>query len=231
MLLLVKSNIIIYVFPMKFERARTQEQKDIRADQIISAAARLYESVPYERISMSTIARELDFSRGNLYKYFSTKEEIFLKVLERDFKVWTGDVEGAFQETGPIPLEIFAQLWAKVLLRNGRMLERFSLLNYVVHRNVSVDRMVEFLKMLQEEVLILHTVLSRQFPTLSYKNVERFVKMQLMFAIGMHPLAIPATIYEKAIEKARVSYEVPEFMDMFTAFIRYTITGLIGEAD
>ena len=62
----------------EFIRARSPEQKEQRLDEIKGAVRRQFAERPYHEITLTTIAEELGWSRANLYKYVTTKEEIFL---------------------------------------------------------------------------------------------------------------------------------------------------------
>ncbi len=61
-----------------FERARSLEQKEARIEEIKAAAESLFNEVPYHEITLSMIADRLSWTRANLYRYFKSKEEIFL---------------------------------------------------------------------------------------------------------------------------------------------------------
>ena len=50
---------------------------DYRKQAIIEAAAEVFREVGFERASMSTISRRLGGSKGTLYGYFRSKEELF----------------------------------------------------------------------------------------------------------------------------------------------------------
>ena len=63
-----------------FIRARSSEQKSQRMADIKRATAQLYRDFPYHEITLTTIAERLGWSRASLYKYVTTKEEIFLEL-------------------------------------------------------------------------------------------------------------------------------------------------------
>ena len=56
-------------------RARTVEQKQERMLEIKTVADTLFKKMPYANITLTTIAEDLGWSRANLYKYVTTKEE------------------------------------------------------------------------------------------------------------------------------------------------------------
>ena len=65
-----------------FIRARSPEQKEQRIAEIKEAADSLFRTRPYNEITLSTIAEQLSWTRANLYRYVSTKEEIYLQIAE-----------------------------------------------------------------------------------------------------------------------------------------------------
>ena len=61
-----------------YQRARSPQQKAERMSAIMDATETLFAQLPYHEINMGLIAKELGWSRSNLYKYAATQEEIFL---------------------------------------------------------------------------------------------------------------------------------------------------------
>jgi hypothetical protein len=55
---------------MTWERARTDEQKEVQVAEIVEATARLYENHSFEDINLPLIAKDAKFTCSNLYKYF-----------------------------------------------------------------------------------------------------------------------------------------------------------------
>ena len=72
-----------------------------REKEIIDACARLYEKLPYAKITIGAISEETSFTRTSVYNYFRTKEEIFLALLEREYEAWTADLTALAGERFP----------------------------------------------------------------------------------------------------------------------------------
>ena len=116
---------------MNFIRARGEEQKKIRIQQIVDAAASLYAEVGYDKVTFSQIGRKLSFSRLNLYNYFRCKEDIFLTLLLQDIRCMVEDAEKTF--SGAVTdRDAFCLAWAELNLRHQRMLSLFSITNTVI---------------------------------------------------------------------------------------------------
>ena len=58
-------------------------KKKERLNQIKEAADSLFAQMPYTEIAITTIADKLIWSRANLYKYVTIKEEIFHEISAR----------------------------------------------------------------------------------------------------------------------------------------------------
>lgn len=64
-------------------RLRIEQERQARMDRILEAAERLFIEKGYHETSINDIAEAADFSRTSIYQYFSSKEEIYIHILEQ----------------------------------------------------------------------------------------------------------------------------------------------------
>ena len=102
----------------EFKLARSAEQKCQRMGEIKGAARRQFDARPYHQITLTTIAGELGWSRANLYKYVSTKEEIFLLVMADLRDAYTADLVDALGTPRALDASTAARVWAQVAGRH-----------------------------------------------------------------------------------------------------------------
>lgn len=93
---------------MPWQRARTDEQKEQRIAEILDAAARLQAQLDFDKITLAAIAKEANFTRSNLYKYFRSKEEIFFEFLKYDVHLWRQGLVARFDATATCSVAEFA---------------------------------------------------------------------------------------------------------------------------
>ena len=125
---------------MSWERARSEEQKKIREEEILAAARGLLDKKPFHTITLSELAREVSFTRANLYKYFESREEVYLALLAREigefgerlFEEWK-TLEGS---TGG-GVECFLKLWVPALAQEHRMMTLMSMAGTILEKNCS----------------------------------------------------------------------------------------------
>lgn len=129
-----------------FERARTSEQKEARMAEIKKAASDLFDEVPYSEITLTTIAKRLSWTRANLYRYVSTKEEIFLDLIEERMRAYYADLDAAFKEGCSYSLETTAEVWAGIIEANQQYFMMGHIMWAIVETNVTPERLVEFRK-------------------------------------------------------------------------------------
>ena len=66
----------------------SDELTQSRKDEIVSACEELYKTMSFKDITVKEIGCVTSFTRTSIYNYFSTKEEIFLALLQREYTLW-----------------------------------------------------------------------------------------------------------------------------------------------
>ena len=84
------------------KRQRITLERLARADLILDGAERLFVEKGYAETSINEIAGAADFGRTSVYQYFSGKEEIYLRVLERYTDQLTDRVRAAASTAGTV---------------------------------------------------------------------------------------------------------------------------------
>src|SRR6187402_2323106 len=91
-----------------------------RRARIVEAAARLFEAAPYAEVHMDAIAAAASVAKPTLYRYFATKEALFVEALECALDEVRHDVH--VLRVGAAPIEDrLRRVIACVLDRVGRL--------------------------------------------------------------------------------------------------------------
>lgn len=91
-------------------RQRITREKMARTDLILDSAEKLFVEKGFTDTSINDIAKAADFSRTSIYQYFSGKEEIYLRILERYTGLLTRSVIKATADVPTAPEKIRAFL-------------------------------------------------------------------------------------------------------------------------
>ncbi len=109
--------------PANRKRARSGSEKEARRDAIIDAARRLIDRVGIDGVTMTALGHEAAVSKGTLYIYFRTKEEVLLalfvaameQVVERIEAEATAETLVDVLGRAPVDVPLFVPLLARLI--------------------------------------------------------------------------------------------------------------------
>jgi len=114
---------------------RRKREKEQRRRIILRAARKLFFKRGYNPVTVSDIAKKVELSKGAIYLYFSSKEEICAQVLLDDIEKFHGEVLPIF-EGGAGASEIFAEfahMYVDFFLKDRELFRMF--MNFMLHAN------------------------------------------------------------------------------------------------
>ena len=133
-----------------YKRARTENQKEERMTEIKKVADLLFKTMPYTDITLTVIAEKLGWSRANLYKYATTKEEIYLDIEQNRMKNYFSSLLTVFPEGCRFSAETVAEIWASQVNANQDYFLYSAFLLTIIERNATVERLTQFKKTFYE---------------------------------------------------------------------------------
>ncbi len=77
---------------------RREKEKEIRRNDIIEAAERIFFSKGYDNATMDDVAKEAEFSKRTVYIYFNSKEQIYFEIMIRGYRLLIGMLKAALQK-------------------------------------------------------------------------------------------------------------------------------------
>ena len=81
---------------------RKQEERNIRKMNIVNGALTVFNKVGIEKTTMDEIANVSGFGKATLYYYFSSKDEVFIEIMEQGWKkLWEGIESRIVEDVGP----------------------------------------------------------------------------------------------------------------------------------
>ncbi|MNK48249.1 Fatty acid metabolism regulator protein [compost metagenome] len=205
-----------------WQRARGADQKRERREAILAAAWEIFQQLPFQTITMAQVAQRLGLSKGTLYLYFKTKEELFLAVqleqletwiygLEADLAVWngTGDTAGV--------LRVIRDSVPKRL----PIIRFMALLEGILEHNVAVESAMEFRRRMAMRLSAIGARLEVCLPYLRPGEGARFALHTQALMVGMLQHANPSPAVKRmlqapGLEVLNIDYltEVTEAMEL-----------------
>lgn len=211
-----------------FLRAHGEEQKQQRVQQIMAATSELYNEIGYDKVTFSKIAKKLDFSRINLYNYFSCKEDIFLLILVERIQELVKDAMETFSQPSK-DLETFISDWAELMLRHQQMLSLFSIVNTTILHDASLEAHKSFRRDMNLEYKKLYEVVRIALPQLNEEQAACFIDSENSFAITLYSASLEYKEAHNIPVFENVGYGTRHFIPQFIPFLRVTLRGLLAE--
>lgn len=210
-----------------WQRARRREQIEERERAILKAAEELFQSQPYEKVTMQMIARKVEFSQSNLYRYFRTREEIFLRLFVADVDEWVERVDRRFRE--PLPQEQFADAWTAVILENPRLLRLLPLLAISLEKNASEEVYARTKLALSGQLQTLAAAMGRALPRLTPPELRDLLQLSTSLAAGLRPMAQYTEMQLRVLKEHGLEQIRIDFSGFFKASLITYLKGLTAE--
>jgi TetR/AcrR family transcriptional regulator len=177
---------------MSFERARQPEQIAHRRASIIDATLTLFRAGGFDDTRLEDIGRLAGVSKATVYRYFESKEAIFLELLGRETEAWVDEMErvlGAARR--PHTVDEIAAAVADSLAGRPDLGSLAARLSSVLERNVSEDAIRRFKRENMALTVRLVNALHAASPALSVEAAHRFIAIVVTFQNGLFPTTHP----------------------------------------
>jgi AcrR family transcriptional regulator len=163
---------------MNWKRARSPAKIEERRQAIIDAAKKLFRKQRYDQISLNIIAEEAGFTKSNVYRYFASREEIFLTIYADLLRQWSDDILSFY---GTLPklasYEVFADGFSKLTQTHKDMLSLCSVFFVSLERNSSVEQLREFKKFTLDICINHYIKIKLIYPKLTQDDVVLLLKL------------------------------------------------------
>lgn len=211
-----------------WQRARRPAQKAERRRAILDAAAALLDRKGFDATSMSAIACRARLSKGNLYRYFCSKEELFLQLYRDELVAWVDRVVAALDaESGPLDPRDVADLLARSVAGAPRLAMMVSLLSGVLEKNVGEAALAAFKGGLREPLDRLVCALAAALPGLTVERAVLMVHLMHSLVAGLWPASNPSPRLKRALARPELRAFEHDFQRDLTAGLRALVLGML----
>jgi AcrR family transcriptional regulator len=130
---------------MTFQRARSDEQREIRRRAILDTAAAMLHEMPVADVSLNELSRRVGLAKSNVLRYFESREAVLLELLNYFLQNWLTELadELAAGIDPRLPAEKRAEQVAEILSRSladrAVLCDLFGAQGGVLEHNVSVE--------------------------------------------------------------------------------------------
>jgi AcrR family transcriptional regulator len=217
-----------------FQRARSQEAREVRRQAILDTAARMLDEMPTNLITLNELSRRSHLAKSAILKYFESREAILLELLDRAWARWTAELGerladqiDADQTAHARGAQLSAVL-TKSLEPHPQLCELLSAQAGVLEHNVSAEVAGRYKKAAFANVTALTGLIRQHLPETG--DIADRLAPQIIMAIGAvwtHSRPSPGMLaaYEADPRLADMRLEfTPSLLDMVDTLVSGTLT-------
>lgn len=171
----------------------TPEQKQQKADTIAYAAGAIFQKKGFNQISMSEIAKQAGMSKGTLFNYYKTKEDLFMTVLLVGYRKYFANLTGFLTDHPLNSIDDFKNLLLKEtknLIVNYTALVRLNALRApILESNSNLEETLSNRQKLYQTSEKLGLLIHQQIPELSVDKINHIFVIQSAIVSGLMNLA------------------------------------------
>lgn len=218
---------------MTFQRARTEEQREIRRRAILDTTSAMLDEMPVAAVTLNELSRRVGLAKPNVLRYFESREAVLLELLDRFLQEWltTLAVELDSGVDDALPMAERATVVAEILSRSlsGRrvMCDLFGAQTSVLEHNVSVEVVARYKRASLERLTTMTAVIQKHLPELG-ENAVPFSLHAMLVAGALSAYSTPpptlAAAYEAEPDLARFHLEAKDYL---TFALTATLLGVL----
>jgi len=130
---------------MTFQRARSEEQREIRRRAILDTAAAMLGEMPVAEVSLNELSRRVGLAKSNVLRYFESREAVLLELLDTFLESWLAELAdelaaGVEAQASPeVRAGQLAEILSRSLAERVVLCDLFGAQGGVLEHNVSVE--------------------------------------------------------------------------------------------
>lgn len=185
----------------KQKRAISENEKNVKAEMIIDAAAELWNETDFEGFTMQALAQKMNLAKGTLYLYFKTKEEVFLSLYHRLLSSWFMEIENSFTKNNDWTSEKIARTLSLSLSNMSPLIRLIAILGTVLEKNISYEKAVEFKTWLVHVFNKTASLIEQSLPTLRKGDGHTILVFLQAMGAGLYSMSYGSPVIQEVLKK------------------------------
>jgi len=210
----------------KFQRARRPEEKQVRRQQILTAARKLLAERGVGEVSLNELARRSGVSKPSVYRYFESREDVLLQLWVDEVRELSERLEHAFMPLMPGHVDGVIAAVVSAFSAQPMLCELTSIASPVLERNLSTEAIMRAKTNLATLTVQIAGLLHVRLPFLSLEDCSWLASSAATWVAGMWPTVSPSAAVVEALSRAELLAMQPVFERDFSRLLSVLIAGL-----
>jgi TetR/AcrR family transcriptional regulator len=214
------------------KRAISEKDKLKRKEKILKTAWKLYKETDGKLPSVSLIAQKTGLSKGTVYLYFKTKDEIFLQLFMYQLREWHVSVASKLQShKGKISVTEFAEILTDYVVKNPLLLKMGSIARGVLEENtderVIIDNRMQIAQLLES----CGQISCQIFPGLTVNQAAKIHLRIYALIFGLWQITSNPPHIRQTLKKANIKTFEPDFPESAVESVATFLKGALPEKE
>lgn len=233
-----KRPMVSYAAPMPtFQRARNEEQRATRRQTILLTASAMLEEMPVAGLSLNELSRRVGLAKSNVLRYFESREEVLLVLLEQAAAEFLGEVRETIppkvnqRSTVNVRARTVAAELGTSFAAHPMLCELLSAQAVILEHNVSAQVALRHKRGGRDSITGLAVLLRHLLPELGDSSL-RASQLVILLVGGFWVRGRPSQSVRDAYDiDPSVAFLSPAFPEGLTRAIAPCLIGLAAEAE
>jgi AcrR family transcriptional regulator len=215
-------------------RAVSDAQKAQRREDILNSARELFQNCSrYDAILMKHIAENIKLTKGTLYLYFKTKEEVFLALYEQEFltlcqRMQSAVLAHAKNRNAGLGADELQDVFVSAVAGQDTFLRLNGLLHSVLEQNIEFDTALRFKTMLRDRMIETAAVLEANVDGLKAGQGAELLLLVHEVTIGAYHTASPSPCLDLVFERPDMQFMKLHFDEEYPKLLGYMLKGFLS---
>jgi AcrR family transcriptional regulator len=220
------------VAQLTFQRARTEENKRLRAAALVEAARSLALETGVASVTLTAVANRAGIHYSAVRRYFTSHKEVLLHLAAEGWVRWSNTVREKLAEPGPMSPSRVAETLANGLAADPLFCDLLANLHLHLEHEVDVERVVEVKRTSTAAVIALADAIEHALPALGRSGAFDILLAAYSLAATLWQIANPPEgLTDAYAEEAEVPPDWKlDFASALTRLLTATCVGLISES-
>ncbi len=188
------------------KRAVTEEQINLRKEEIINEVSKMFDTIDYKDISMKTISERISIARSSLYCYYKSKEEIMLDIIKKDYLNFINLLTNTVRKKEDIAKNV-----CEIYLNHTKLLHIISTYLNDIETHVSLDTLIDFKTNFTKPFKELEDAFYETYSNVDKKDIRTIIDAMFMLTHGLYPMIYPSEVQIKANLAANIHYSLDKY--------------------
>jgi AcrR family transcriptional regulator len=221
---------------MTFQRARSEEHREIRRRAILDTATSMLETMPVSQISLNELSRRTGRAKSAMLRYFESREAVLLELLDVALRRWVTEVVAELPaNTHPDPAgsrgDHLAALLSRSLQQRPQLCDLIAAQPGVLEHNVSADTLLRFQQSFHASINLLAEAIRHYIPELD-DDSKSVCLLTLVMTGALWMYANPSISALRACEADPALAELRlDFVDDLETALARLIAGTLARRD